>query len=281
MGLCYFDMDLRYIHINEWLAAVNGLAVKEHLGRSVGDVLPDVARGVEEQLRQVITTGEPIEAETVEAQTPAHPGIMRTFQHNFYPVRSPDGTVVGVSCAVQDITERAAAERELEHSVAALEVANQELEAFNYALAHDLRNPLLIVTNFSHQLRETLGDSLDEQEKDDLQRIWAAGRHMMYTIDDLRDLADVNQAEISRAEVNLSALGQDIIDDLRARVPDRDVAFEVEAGIKALGDNALLRILLTNLLQNAWRSSPDLCVKAEEAPRLRLGCLGDLLFLEE
>ena len=156
IGLCYLDLDLRFVHINEWLAAVNGLTISEHLGRTIREVLPDVARGVEEQLRHVITTGEPIEAATVEAQTPAHPGVMRTFQHNYVPVRSADGTLVGVSCAVQDVTERVAVEEELGRSLTELEASNRELEAFSHALAHDLRNPLLIVTNFSHQLHETL-----------------------------------------------------------------------------------------------------------------------------
>ena len=66
-------------------------------------------------------------------------------------------------------------------------------------------------------------------------------------------LADVNHAEIRRAEVDLSTMGQDIIDDLRALVPDREVRFEAEPGIKAHGDRTLVRILLTNLLQNAWK----------------------------
>ena len=154
---------------------------------------------------------------------------------------------------IRDITQRKQAEEQLEHSVAALEVANRELEAFSNSLAHDLRSPLLIVTNFSHQLHESLGDSLREQDAGDLQRILDAGRHMVHIVDDLRDLADVNRAEIDRVEVDLSTMGQDIIDDLRALIPDRDVAFEAEAGIKALRDKTLLRILLTNLLQNAWK----------------------------
>ena len=154
---------------------------------------------------------------------------------------------------IRDITQRKQAEEQLEHSVAALEVANRELEAFSNSLAHDLRSPLLIVTNFSHQLHESLGDSLREQDAGDLQRILDAGRHMVHIVDDLRDLADVNRAEIDRVEVDLSTMGQDIIDDLRALILDRDVAFEAEAGIKALGDKTLLRILLTNLLQNAWK----------------------------
>ena len=146
-------------------------------------------------------------------------------------------------------------------------VANRELEAFSHALAHDLRNPLLIVTNFSHQLRETIGDSLGEEAADDLERIGTAGRHMMHIIDDLRDLGDVNRLEISRAEVDLSTMGQDIIDDLRVLVSDRDVAFVAEAGITALGDETLLRILLTNLLQNAWKYTGP----KKEGARIELG----------
>ena len=266
IGLCYFDLDLRYLDINEWLAAVDGLTVKEHLGRTIGDVLPDVARGVEEKLRQVITTGEPIDVEIVEAPTPPQPGNGRTFRHSFYPVKSPDGTVVGVSCAVRDVTKRGAAvadvrdrsdlqriEEQLAQSVAALELANQALEAFHDALTHDLRSPLLIVTNFAQQLRETLGDSLGEQDADDLERIRDAGRHMINIMDDLRDLGDVSRVEIGREEVDFSAMGQDIIDHLGALAPNHDVAFEAEAGIKAFGDKTLLKILLTHLLQNAWK----------------------------
>jgi PAS domain S-box-containing protein len=113
IGLCYFDLDLRYVHANEWLADLNGTPTSEHLGRTVADVLPEVATGVEAQLRQVIETGVAIEGGTVEAETPAQPGVSRTFRHNFYPVKSPDGTVLGVSCAVQDVTEQEALQEEL------------------------------------------------------------------------------------------------------------------------------------------------------------------------
>ena len=106
VGLCYFDTDLRFLYINEWLARINGLPVDAHLGKPIDEVIEDVAVSVVPQLRQVLETGEPIVGGKVEAETPAHPGESRQYMHNYYPDRSDDGTVVGVSCVVHDITER-------------------------------------------------------------------------------------------------------------------------------------------------------------------------------
>ena len=179
----------------------------------------------------------------------------RYVEARYDPFVEADGSVSGVVVDARDTTEHQKIEDQLKRSITELEVANQELEAFSDALAHDLRNPLLIVTNFSHQLHEALGPSLPEHHKSDLERIRRAGRHMMHIVDDLRDLADVNRVEIGRSKVDVTVLGQEIIDDLRVLVPDRDVRFEAEPGITAIADKTLLRILLTNLLQNAWKYS--------------------------
>ncbi len=106
VGLCYFDTDLRFLYINEWLARINGLSVKAHLGKTIGEVIQDVAVGVVPQLRHVLQTGEPIIGGEVKAETPAHPGELRNYMHNYYPDKSEDGAVIGVNCVVQDITER-------------------------------------------------------------------------------------------------------------------------------------------------------------------------------
>ena len=103
VGLCYFDADLRYRYINEWLASINGMSVEEHLGKKIEDILEHVAAIVVPQLRRVLDTGEAIIEGSVEADTPAHPGQVKQFTHNYYPDKAKDGSVVGVSCVVQDV----------------------------------------------------------------------------------------------------------------------------------------------------------------------------------
>ena len=110
VGLCSLDLDLRYVHINKWLAAINGISAQEHVGRRIDDVLPDVAKSIKSLLRQVIETGKPIIDGTVEAETQARPSNKRIFQHSYWPVRSKDDTIIGVACVVTDITNRMWAE---------------------------------------------------------------------------------------------------------------------------------------------------------------------------
>ena len=106
VGLCYLDTELRFVAVNDWLADINGKSAEEHLGRTLHEVIPDVAKGVDDQCRQVIGTGEPIIGGMVEAETSAEPGVKRIFEHSFYPVRSSDEEIVGISCIVEDLTRR-------------------------------------------------------------------------------------------------------------------------------------------------------------------------------
>ena len=106
-GTCVLDRDLRYVTISPWLAALNGFSVADHLGRTIMEVLPAVAAGVEPVLRGVLETGEPVLNGIVEAETPAFPDEKRTFKHDYRPVKCSADLVVGVHCLVQDITRRA------------------------------------------------------------------------------------------------------------------------------------------------------------------------------
>lgn len=106
IGLAFNDCDLRFLHINESLAATNGRSVAEHLGKHIRDVIPDLAEIVEENYNRVIQTGEPVLDVEVIGETPAQPGETREWLASYYPVRTPAGKMLGMGCVVNEVTER-------------------------------------------------------------------------------------------------------------------------------------------------------------------------------
>ena len=160
--------------------------------------------------------------------------------------------------------ERAAAEAEvralntgLETRVAQrtldLERANQNLEAFTYSTSHDLRAPLRALSGFSEALIEEYGDRLDEVGRDYAARIAAASQRMGKLIDDLLQLSRVSRAEMHLEPVNLSAEVAGIAEDLQRREPDRRARFAIQDPVWVTADRRLIRTVLENLLENAWK----------------------------
>jgi len=113
IGLCLFDTELRYRYVNEWLASINGLSAEAHIGRTLREVDSHVSAEVESTLRRVLNSGVHVLDGTVEAETPATSNQKRIFQFCCRAVKSDKGAAVGVSCVVQDITERKRVEDEL------------------------------------------------------------------------------------------------------------------------------------------------------------------------
>lgn len=178
---------------------------------------------------------------------------------------SESGRII-FTAILRDVTERHRAEEEirrlneeLERKVvertAQLETANKELEAFSYSVSHDLRAPLRAIDGFSQALLEDYEAKLDEQGRHYLQRVRAATQRMGELIDDLLQLSRVTRAEMHHAMVDMSALAESVIEELRRADPNRRVETTIQPGLEASGDLHLLRIVLVNLLSNAWKFS--------------------------
>jgi signal transduction histidine kinase len=131
--------------------------------------------------------------------------------------------------------------------------ASGESESFSYTLAHDLRTPVRVIDGFTRILKEDYGKQLDRVGNDHLDRVLSAAARMNLMIDALLKLARLSQQPLARQRVNLSQMAAFVVDDLRRASPDREVQADIEPQLTAWGDPTLLRLVLENLLSNAWK----------------------------
>lgn len=154
---------------------------------------------------------------------------------------------------IRDISDRKQAEETVRRYADQLEAANSELDAFAYSVSHDLRAPLRSIQGFGQALLEDCEDRLDDSGREHLQRIRKAAERMATLIDDLLELSRVARASLRSERVDLSSLAEAILAELVEGEPDRSVQVSVMPGAVAIGDPRLLKVVLDNLLRNAWK----------------------------
>lgn len=180
------------------------------------------------------------------------------------PRYAPDGAFEGYIGSCIDITElrdSASALRKLndeledrvERRTSELRHSNDELESFSYSVSHDLRAPLRAIDGFSLMLADSSAERLDEQGRHALERIRSGCRRMDELIDALLGLSRMSRTEMILQEVDLSSLAASIAEEFRASAPRRRVEVSIAPGLSARGDLRLLRVVLSNLLGNAWK----------------------------
>ncbi|HEX2998285.1 MAG TPA: PAS domain S-box protein, partial [Anaerolineales bacterium] len=174
------------------------------------------------------------------------------------PLETESGLLV--SAAIRDVTQRKRMEEDvqklnedLKQRAAQLEPANKELEAFSYSVSHDLRAPLRSIDGFSHALLEDYSEQLPDEGRSYLERVRAAAQRMAVLIDDLLNLSRITRTQLQPKFINLSKLVEDIAQSLRESQPGHQVTLAVAPDLMAEGDPHLMRIVLENLLNNAWK----------------------------
>ncbi|HMB23112.1 MAG TPA: PAS domain S-box protein [Anaerolineales bacterium] len=174
------------------------------------------------------------------------------------PLETESGLLV--SAAIRDVTQRKRMEEDvqklnedLKQRAAQLEAANKELEAFSYSVSHDLRAPLRSIDGFSHALLEDYSEQLPDEGRSYLERVRAAAQRMAVLIDDLLNLSRITRTQLQPKFINLSKLVEDIAQSLRESQPGHQVTLAVAPDLMVEGDPHLMRIVLENLLSNAWK----------------------------
>ena len=157
--------------------------------------------------------------------------------------------------AVEDQLRRLSAELEhrVEERTQELRAANAELEAFSYSVSHDLRAPLRAIDGFSQVVLSRCADKLDADGRHALERVRAGTERMGVLIDSMLELSRLGRRPLEFRDVELSALAAEVVEELRAAEPEREVEVLIEPNVSAVGDKELLRVALQNLLGNAFK----------------------------
>jgi PAS domain S-box-containing protein len=228
-----------------------GYAAEEIIGQPITVLCPpDRAGEIHEILRKI----------GKDERVPYHETVRQRKDGTVFPVSvtiSPvyddrDG-LIGASSIARDISERYRLQAELRLRTDDLESAYRDLETFSYSVSHDLRAPLRALGGLSSALLEDCGDSLSEAALGYTKRIQAAGERMTQLIDDLLNLARVSRAEIRPQLLDLGAEAAAIAAELQRQESDRHVRFTIEQPALAMADPTLIRTVLQNLLDNAWK----------------------------
>jgi PAS domain S-box-containing protein len=204
---------------------------------------------------------------------------MRWYLSVKFPVLDTDGKAYAVCGISSDITDRKRAEEQIQQlnagletrvaeRTAELEASTRELDAFSYSVSHDLRAPLRSLSGFSQAILDDYGDLLDDVGRSYLDRLQINVKRMGRMIDDLLNLSRATRADLAREPVDLSGLAQEIVADLAMADPDRIVKTIIPDDLTTLGDRALLRMVLQNLLSNAWKFTAKLPVATIEVGRI-------------
>jgi PAS domain S-box-containing protein len=191
------------------------------------------------------------------------------------PLRDASGRISGVLVVASDITERRQAaekmrslnadlERRVNERTAELRMTMQELEAFAYSVSHDLRSPVRAVEGFTDLLIAEHGLTLTGAAGNLLLRVRGAAMRMHNLIDGLLALSQTSRVALRMEHVDLTALAHQVVAELRAQSPGREVELRIQEGLAARGDATLLRQLLHNVIGNAWKytsSKPKACIE--------------------
>lgn len=237
---CYKGKDGRiYWSLNE-----GGLAEQFHLttaeiqGKTLEDLFPG---GASDELREHFE-----EAFRGESTIFTNQIGDRHFRHFPKPILDEEGNVTEVVGYIADVTDLVRTQAELER-------ANRELDAFVHAASHDLRNPLTALHTLVQVMREQCGDSLDDKAMQYLAKMDDTVASMQSITSALLQLSRARNAELVRVPVDLTALARDVAKTLEMEDPKREVTWEIEPDLHAQADRDLLRIVLQNLLGNAWK----------------------------
>ncbi len=253
------DQEGRLVSVSDYWLETLEYTRSEVLGRKTTEFLTEASRRLAEEivLPEFFRTGS---CKDVPYQIVKKSGEILDILLSATAERDGEGKLARSVAVMVDVTARKRAEEEVEKlntdlaaRAAELESANRELETFSYSASHDLRKPLTVINGYCQIIHELCGASLDEQCLGYLQEINDATLRMNELIDALLRFSAVTRSELHRETVDLSSLAKTVAAELALTEPGRRATFRIADGLTADGDTHLLRVVLENLVGNAWK----------------------------
>ncbi len=255
-------------HWNRGAEKLFGWTAAEMMGQTIERMMPPPAVG--DSAPDVLTRVIAGETRLVETTRKTRDGRLVDIWASVSPMRGESGEIVGMASVVRDVTELKRAQRDLVRAKDELESSNRELASFSHSVAHDLRAPLRAIDGFSQALVEDYGPALDDKARRHVDHVRRAAQLMGNLIDDMLRLSRVTRAELRRERLDVGAKAARVIEQLRTMEPDRNVVVTIAPNLEGIGDPPLVKVLLENLVGNAWKFTRD------RAPgHIEIGVVGD------
>ena len=253
------DRDGRLVSVSDYWLDTLGYERSEVIGHKTTEFLTETSRhyATEVVLPEFFRTGS---CKDVPYEIVTKGGEIRNVFLSAIGERDSEGQIVRSLAVLIDVTERKRAEEEIEvlntdlaARASELEAANRELETFSYSVSHDLRKPLTIINGYCQVIQELCSENLGDQCRGYLQEIHDGTWRMNHLIDALLNFSCLTRSELHRESVDLSAVAREVASELTVTDPERRITFRIADGVTADGDANLLRVVLENLLGNAWK----------------------------
>ncbi|MDO8280834.1 MAG: ATP-binding protein [Burkholderiaceae bacterium] len=256
------DFETRqFLSVNDEACRRYGYSSREFLGMLLSDIVADEA-SVDEDLRVAAPGrgGRLVQRQRI-VQHRLGSGELMLVESSASPIEFSGRKAVMfvvTECASRDETSdvrlrNAALEQALRRTDMELDLARKVIDSFSYLVSHDLRSPLLVIDGFSTELEDGNGGELSPQGKHFVGRIRQSTQHMGRLIDEMLQLSRVTRAPLHKQPVDLTPVCQGLVDELRGLEPGRKVDVELAPALPCVADAAMLRLVMSQLLGNAWK----------------------------